>query len=135
VTEFPFERRQSRRFGEVLVPFVPIRVVGPKRALLLSMCVDSGADLSVLPFFVGRTLGFQPNPGNRGECRGIGQGKLLYTLVTATIEVGGAKAECRMAWSLSDDVPAILGRLDVFRQLAIEFREFDNRILIRLPGE
>jgi hypothetical protein len=41
----------------------------------------------------------------------------------------------RVGWALIEDVPLILGRLDIFHALAIEFRELGTRILLKLPSE
>jgi len=49
VIEFPFEARQSRKLGQVLKPIIPVRIIGPARAVNLLMLLDSGADLSLLP--------------------------------------------------------------------------------------
>ena len=57
--EFPFERRQSQRFGTILKPIIPVRISGPARSINIFMLLDSGADLSILPYSVGETLGLQ----------------------------------------------------------------------------
>ena len=72
--EFPFERRQSQRFGTILKPIIPVRLSGPVRAVNVFMLVDSGADLSILPYSVGETLGLQLDIGTRNEVQGIGEG-------------------------------------------------------------
>jgi hypothetical protein len=51
--ELPFETRSSRRLGTVLKPVIPVRLIGPKRDVRVSMLLDSGADLSLMPFSVG----------------------------------------------------------------------------------
>jgi hypothetical protein len=37
-------------------------------------------------------------------------------------------------WALSDDVPNILGRQDVFDRFNIEFRQYDKKVIFR-PNE
>ncbi len=38
----------------------------------------------------------------------------------------------RIGWSLREDVPFILGRLDVFDKFHIEFREDENVVVFQL---
>ena len=41
----------------------------------------------------------------------------------------------RVGWALIEEVPFLLGRLDVFRELSIELWEFENKIVIRHRSE
>ena len=40
----------------------------------------------------------------------------------------------RIAWALGEEVPFVLGRLDVFKEFSIEFREFEDKIIIERAG-
>ncbi len=133
--EFPFERRQSQRFGTILKPIIPVRLSGPVRAVNVFMLVDSGADLSILPYSVGETLGLQLDIGTRNEVQGIGEGAVPYLLGAVEVQIGGLALRVRIGWALIEEVPFLLGRLDVFGELAIEFREFENKIVIRHRSE
>jgi len=135
VIEFPFERRQSRRFGTILKPIIPVRISGPARSVNVFMLVDSGADLSVVPYSVGETLGLRLDIGTRSEAQGIGEGAVPYVLGEVELQMGGITLRVRIGWALIEEVPLLLGRLDVFRELAIEFREFANKIVIRHQSE
>ncbi|MBI2358802.1 MAG: retropepsin-like domain-containing protein [Deltaproteobacteria bacterium] len=129
--EFPFERMRSQRFGEILKPVIPVRLSGPARPVNVFMLVDSGADLSMLPYSVGETIGLALDMSTRSEVQGIGDGTVPYVLGDVDLEVGGINLHARVGWALIEEVPLLLGRLDIFSELAIEFREFDNRIQIR----
>lgn len=133
--EFPFERRQSRRFGAILKPIIPVRVSGPSRSVNVFMLLDSGADLSILPYSAGETIGLVLDISTRSEVQGIGEGAVPYVLGEVDLQIGGIVLHARVGWSLIEEVPFLLGRLDVFRELAIEFREFDNKIVIRQRNE
>jgi len=135
VIEFPFERRQSQRFGAIFKPIIPVRISGPIRAVNVFMLVDSGADLSILPYSVGETLGLQFDIGTRSEVQGIGEGAVPYVLGEVELQLSGIALRVRIGWALIEEVPFLLGRLDVFRELAIEFREFENKIVIRHRSE
>lgn len=133
--EFPFEQRQSWRFGEILKPIIPVRVSGPARTVNLFMLLDSGADLSLLPYSAGETIGLVLDIGTRSEVQGIGEGAVPYVLGEVDLQIGGIVLHARVGWALIEEVPFLLGRLDVFRELAIEFREFENKIVIRHRSE
>lgn len=135
MSEFPFAQRQSRRFGTILKPLIPVRVSGPARSVNVFMLLDSGADLSMLPYSAGETIGLSLDIGTRSEVQGIGEGTVPYVLGEVDLQIGGIVLRARVGWALIEEVPFLLGRLDVFRELAIEFREFENKIVIRHRGE
>jgi len=133
--EFPFEKRVSKRFGQILKPIIPVRVVGPGRGVNIFMLLDSGADISLIPYSVGETLGLELDMANRSEVQGIGEGSVPYVLSQVSLEIENVEISVRMGWALIEEIPFILGRLDVFQQFAIEFREFENKILLKCPDE
>ena len=133
--EFPFESRVSERFGQILKPIIPVRVVGPERGVNIFMLLDSGADISMLPYSVGETLGLEFDMARRSEVQGIGEGSVPYVLSQVRLEIENVEISVRIGWALIEEIPFILGRLDVFREFAIEFREFENRMLLKRPDE
>lgn len=133
--ELPFVRRPSRRFGELLKPIIPVRIAGPGRAINVFMLLDSGADLSMLPYSAGEAIGLRLDMGTRSEVQGIGEGAVPYVLGEVDLGIGGTVLHARVGWAFIEEVPFLLGRLDVFRELAIEFREFENKIVIRHRSE
>lgn len=133
--EFPFEQRQSQRFGTILKPIIPVRISGPARSVNILMLLDSGADMSILPYSVGETLGLELDIKTRSEVQGIGEGAVPYVLGRVDLRIGDIALQARIGWALIEEVPFLLGRLDVFRELAIEFREFENKIVIKHYSE
>jgi hypothetical protein len=130
--ELPFETRSSRRLGTVLKPVIPVRLVGPKRDVRVSMLLDSGADLSLMPFSVGAVIGLVPDLEKRSEVLGVGQGSVPYILSPIELDIEGHQISARVGWALIDEVPLLLGRLDFFDAFAIEFRQFENKIRLTL---
>lgn len=55
--EFPFEGRHSEKLGQILKPIIPVSVIGPKRGINIFMLLDSGADISLITYSVGETIG------------------------------------------------------------------------------
>ena len=132
---FPFKRRQSKRLGEVLKPLIPVRLVGPESSETVLMLLDSGADLSLIPYSVGEAIGLEPDMSRRSEIQGVGEGSVPYILSRVQISIGATEVPVRIGWTLIEEVPLLLGRLDVFRHFAIEFRTFENKILLKAQQE
>jgi len=71
----------------------------------------------------------------RSEVQGIGEGSVPYVLGQVRFQIENLEIPARIGWALVEEVPFILGRLDVFKTLAIEFREFEDKILLKQPEE
>jgi len=133
--EFPFLKRRSEKFGYVPKPIIPVSIIGPKRGVKVFMLLDSGADISMIPYSVGETIGLELDMSTRGEVQGIGEGSVPYILGQVRIQIENFEIPARIGWALVEEIPFILGRLDVFNALAVEFREFENKILLKQPEE
>ena len=94
------------------------------------MLLDSGADLSLIPYSVGETIGLELDFENRSEVQGIGEGSVPYILTKIKLKIEKVEISARVGWALIEEVPFILGRLDLFQKFSIEFREFENKILL-----
>jgi hypothetical protein len=132
---FEFQKALSKRFGLILQPIIPITLTGDKRSVDVYAILDSGADISVIPFSVGQTIGLELDLTRRSEVQGIGEGKLPYVLSSAKIRIRDVETTARIGWALIEEVPLILGRLDVFQNFSIEFREFENAIILTHRNE
>jgi len=133
--EFPFLKKRSGKLGDILKPFIPVTVLGPKGNVKLFMLLDSGADISMIPYSVGETIGLEIDMSTRSEVQGIGEGSVPYVFGKVNLQIENLEISARIGWALIEEVPFILGRLDVFDVLAVEFREFENRILLKQPSE
>jgi hypothetical protein len=128
--EFTFEEKYSLRFGQVLKPVIPVRIIGPSREAKVFMLLDSGADISFIPYSIGETIGLEFDIANRSEVEGIGEGTVPYIISTVKLAIGDVEISARIGWALIEEVPLLLGRLDVFQKFSIEFREFENKIFL-----
>lgn len=133
--EFQFKKVYSKRLGEVLQPIIPVTIIGAKQRVNVSMLLDSGADLSLIPYSVGEAIGLELDMENRGEVQGLGEGSVPYILSQVRIKIGDIETSVRIGWALIEEVPLILGRLDVFQKFSAEFREFENRIILKHQSE
>jgi len=129
--EFPFLKRHSKKLGLISKPVIPVSVIGPERRIKLFMLLDSGADISMIPYSVGETLGIELDMSTRSEARGIGESSVPYVLGRIRLQIENYEISARVGWALIEEVPLILGRLDVFEAFAIEFREFEDKILLK----
>ena len=130
-----FQKVISPKFGHILLPVIPATIIGPKRKLNTFMLLDSGADFSIIPYSAGKTIGLKLDMKSRSEVHGIGEGSVPYIINRITLQIGNMELSVRIGWALIEEVPFILGRLDIFNKLAIEFREFDNKIILKQPNE
>jgi hypothetical protein len=129
--EFEFEKAETKRLGEILIPTIPVTIVGPKRRLNVYMLLDSGAHLSLIPYSVEETIGLELDIEKRSEVQGLGEGSVPYILSPLRIRIGDIEVSARVGWALIEEVPFILDRLDVFQKFSVEFREFENKIILK----
>jgi hypothetical protein len=110
---FPYDRRQR--------PILPLTLRANGRQIEAHALVDSGADVNVLPWSVGTSLGFVWQP-NKATIRvaGITQGAAMPILLAADFgDIQGARPA--FAWCQSDSVPLVLGQTNFFMAFDICF--------------
>ncbi len=116
---FDYERVLTP-IGFVWLPVARVTLRHGKAAIELDMTVDSGADLTMLPYQVGLSLGYRKGSSRVSTLSGI-SGGTPYLLKKAGLEIGPIRLSSRVAWAQTDDVPILLGRCDVFDRLTISF--------------
>jgi hypothetical protein len=47
------------------------------------------------------------------------------------LQIGGNSIHTRIGWALTDEVPLLLGRLDVFNEFDIEFSQSRRKTIFR----
>jgi len=128
--EFPFEKRYSDNLGKILKPYIPVNIIGPKKSVNIFMLLDSGADISMIPYSVGEIIGLDLDMEKHSEVQGIGESSVPYILSNIKLNIREFKLSIRVGWALIEEVPFILGRLDFFQAFSVEFRSFENKILL-----
>lgn len=129
VIEFRYRRERSP-FGWVLRPLAGVLLGSGARRLEALMYVDSGADMTTIPLSAGMALGFKQGPRDRIlEMRGISGGGVPYLLRELRVQIGGESFQARVAWALIEEIPFLLGRMDVFRMFDIAFLERKGMIV------
>lgn len=119
---FPFSRQKSKAFGTVARPIVRVTLRSRSGELFdITALVDSGADVSLFSPSVARILGIKIGRGKRRTFHGLG-GTIDAYVHRLTLGLGGMTVHARVGFS-RDEIPNILGRLDVLRNSSIILRD------------
>ena len=96
------------------------------------MLIDSGADISLIPFHTGRLLGLSRSDEEiLSFAQGIG-GEVSYLLRRIDIVIDGHSVSTMVAWCQDENIEdVIVGRQDVFDAFHIEFRQSERRIIFK----
>jgi hypothetical protein len=94
----------------------------------VSMYVDSGADVTLIPSDFGKLLGMDLSK-NRVALAGVTRHTLKVSLQSTRIRIGSSILEARVAVAFRNDVPYLLGRTGIFEAFKINFEQ--RRLLTR----
>ena len=128
---FPFLEAKDN-YGDVdVVPSLPLTLTYGQSSIAVSGLLDTGASVNVLPYSVGRDLGAIWEEQNFSV-------QLAGNL--ATVEAKGLVVSAQIgdfqpvtlvfAWSQTDDVPILLGRMNFFLEFDVCF--YRSRSLFEL---
>ena len=133
--QFAWRRRVTRHFGEQWVPFADLSLQAISgRWRELSVQVDSGAVLSVLKRSAADLLGIHLEAGESIDLAGIGAPARRYFIHTCSATLGDSpEFHIRVAFADHEDVPNLLGRLDVLDRFQIEFDPSCEETRFSLP--
>jgi len=119
--EFPYVKERSSIFGVVSRPVAKVVL---EDEFPQWMYVDSGADITLIPLSVGRLIGLQRMKRDRLErITGVGGSSIPIVVKPASMRLGSVQFRARVAWSQVEEVPLLLGRMDVFRRFDVSFRD------------
>ena len=127
--KFKYKRYPSL-LGEILRPMADIILCTAKQKIEVTVCVDSGADITMIPFHLGKALGLKQNPSDKIlEIKGVSGSGVPYILKKATLIINAKRLNIRLAWALIEEVPLLLGRMDIFNKFKITFDEKKESII------
>lgn len=92
--------------------------------------IDSGADLTMIPLSLGKLLGFHLDERKVVQIGGI-RGSVPVINTQCQMRIGDGQFKVKIAWSLIEDVPPLLGRTDVFDKFEVTFKQSKNTIIFR----
>lgn len=119
----------------IYAPAIPITLVGSKDFLDVVALVDSGADMTALPFAIAEIIGADLS-GKKEEIIGVG-GKVPAVESRIACTVKGVHETYRFQMRvkvLLEDVerfPILIGRKDFFENFYITFKEKDKKIILK----
>jgi hypothetical protein len=117
-------REERSSLGNVLRPVAEVILERDGFAVEMPMYIDSGADVSMIPFRFGKALGFRQEEGDTIlELKGISGAGIPYILRDINLALNGKRLNVRIAWALVEDVPILMGRMDIFDKFRIIFDE------------
>jgi len=129
--EFPLTPFRTK-YGVLYRPIIGVsRKIG-KRWAESSFILDSGAEFTMLPARVARSMDVDLDEFSRLSVEGIEGAGLKGALAPIPIRVGREKLTVRCFFAEKDDVPFLLGRADVFDRFNILFDAKKKRVVFTL---
>lgn len=127
--EFKFRDEESNVLGKVARPVADVYFEDKNgREIVAFMYIDSGADIVLIPRQFGEVLGFEIGNDKIEEIGGIGNTKIPIVIKKSKLRIGDIPIEAMVAWALTEEVPYLLGRINVFDKFNIEFRQKERKI-------
>mgnify|MGYP002154995958 CR=1 FL=1 len=117
---FPYKHVRSDVFGEVLIPVAKIFLRG-REEIGVDVIVDSGAVISIFPRSLCDLIGLVFEDGKRASVRSATGEEIRIRIHRVGIRVGNFVFDARVAFSEVENIPYVLGRLDVFDEVEVRF--------------
>lgn len=131
--EFPFIEFETEDLGKILKPFAFVKLVNGKRTLAkYPLLIDSGADVTLVPKSTGKKLGLKLKDKSEIKFLGGISGSVPVVYKTIDLRIENIKFSTRIAWAQIEDVPPVLGRIDIFDKFDIEFKQVDRKIIFKV---
>ena len=129
---FHYRKETSAVLGTVLRPVADVMLESGRLKVEAALYIDSGADITMVPLGLGKALGFKQHEDDEiREIKGVSGGGVPYLLRKAFMTLDGKRLKIRLAWALIEEVPLLLGRLDIFPKFVIAFDEKQASIIFR----
>ena len=114
--------KEKNKLGVIFRPFAKVILQKDSISVEVSMLIDSGADISMIPFSFGKALGFkQKETDIISEVQGISGAGVPYIVKKVNFILNKKPLNVRIAWALVEEVPILMGRLDIFDKFKIIF--------------
>ena len=128
---FPYRRERSKLFGKIYRPVVPVDLRWEHGEWMnQKMYIDSGADISLIPLKLGDSLGFDMIYDDIKEMNVIGYSTIPVIIENVNIKLCDVEFKARVAWSMIEDVPSLLGRMDIFDKFEIIFMQKEKNVVL-----
>ncbi len=129
--EFTYRKENSKLIGVIYRPIAKVEFKSSMGWVPELMYIDSGADITLIPKSLGDLLGFDIKTEAIHDVRGIGETAIPVILKNIELKLGEYVFNSRVAWALIEEVPPLLGRLDVFDEFDVNFAQNEKKIVFR----
>jgi hypothetical protein len=130
--QFPFLHKGGNRPVPDLAPIIPMKLSRGRVTIDVDGLVDSGADVSVLPFSIGRQFGVDWNSLPSGSTVGGAAGTVPSKFFALTgLLAHFPPVQLIFAWVQTDNVPLILGQTNFFLEFDVCFFRSQNYFQIQ----
>lgn len=89
--------------------------------------IDSGADVTLIPFSFGKLIGLKTDEKKIEQIGGI-RGSVPVIYHHCIIRIGLYGFPIKLAWTLIEEVPPLLGRSEMFDYFSITFKQHQKTI-------
>jgi len=128
---FPYKHIQTETFGEVTIPVAKIFLQGKQEETAIDVIVDTGAVISIFPKSLCDILGLDFEKGQQSYVKTATGENIPIRIHKLKIRINDHKFQARAAFSIIENVPYILGRLDILNKLEIRFDKHGTRFIIK----
>lgn len=127
-----FDYREESSDGKTIFrPVADVIILADDLKVEVAMYIDSGADIALVPFRFGKALGFKQHEGESiKHMHGIA-GSIPYLSRKVKLQLGNDIFEIEIAWALIEEVPALLGRQDIFDRYEVTFKQKNKKIFFK----
>lgn len=127
---FPYKHVRSDIFGKVSIPMAKIILQGVDE-IGVDVIVDSGAVVSIFPRSLCNLLGLNFEKGVDASVRtATGEG-IDIMIHRVKMRIGDFDFDARTAFSKNENIPYVLGRLDILDKFEIRFQR-DGTMFLKL---
>jgi hypothetical protein len=128
---FKYRREETKR-GVVYRPVVKVSLKSVDgHWYTFTAYVDSGADVSILPKGDAELLGINIYEGELWRLTGIGRAIIPAYLHEVRVKIGTLEFPARVAFADLNEVPRLIGRLDIFRKFKVTFDEQNLQTILQ----
>jgi len=126
---FPYRRVHSNLFGRVSIPVAKIFLRG-REEIAVDAIVDSGAVISIFPKSLSDLLKLSFAEGKKGEVRTASGEVIGIRVHRVRMRIGDYDFTARVAFSENENIPYVLGRLDIIDKVEIRLEREGTRFII-----
>ncbi len=125
-------RKEYGKIRETMYrPVATVEILGNEgRWYPITAYIDSGADISLIPYTLGLSMGYKINGSEIIELEGIGGKSIPIIVIKTKIKFSSDLVyDVEIGWSLVDGVPMLLGRRTIFEKFKITFMESERKVV------